>query len=259
MNGSHPQIKLVSSTKPRRDGSRYWRFAVKGEQTAYFTVSGRTRADAERELDGHLRMSQLAVAEPSDGTSSAGTVVAVGAIGLLAIGVYKLVQWWRRDEDGPAGGWGVGFGRGNGWINLNPFDKGKAGTGDDDGDEVGEQWERAEVAGVKGWRRKGVPLPTEEGGPATHQAAVLIVGDGDAIPEVSDWPETLPVFFVHDPREGYPDVAGGWGIDALYGTTKPEKKYPRETRYFSCAATDSDSLRKCVKNELDNSLDMQWI
>lgn len=254
---THPQIKLVSSSKPGRDGVRSWRFAVKGKQTAYFTVPGRTREEAERALEGHLGMTQLAVPENSEG-SPVGTAVAVGAIGLVAYGIYKFVEWWRRNEDGPAGRWGLGFGRGNGWINLNPFDKGKAGTGDG-GEDIGEKWERAEVAGVKGWRRKGVPLPTEEGGPATYQAAVLIVGDGDSIPELTGWPDNLSVFFVHDPDQPYPDVEGGFGIDALYGTNKPEKKYLRETRYFSCAATDSKSLRKCVKSEIDNMLSIQWI
>lgn len=256
--GVRSEIRLVGSSEPGRDGVRAWRFAVKGPQTAYFTVRAVRREDAERQLEEQLAATQLATRDEPEESSTFGTVATLGILGLLGYGAYKVLQWWRRDEDGPSGGWGIGFGKGNGGINLNPFDKGKAGTGE--GDEgIGQQWERAEVDGVKGWRRKGIPLPKQEGGPATYQAAVLIVGDGDSIPDLAGWPDNLPVFFVHDPSQPYPDVDGGWFADALYGVTDLERDYGSYTRYFSCAAEDSASLRKCVKNEIDNSLPMQWV
>jgi hypothetical protein len=176
-----------------------------------------------------------------------------GIVGAVAYGLYRLTEWWRRSEDGPAGKWGVGFGKGNAGVNVNPLDMGTAATGDGEGKLDGEKWERAEVAGVEGWRRRGIPLPNEEGGPETYQAAVLIMGDGDAIPDVSGWPNNLPVFFVHDPSAAYPEVDGGWLIDATFGNREEPGN-----RSVACKASTSDDLFKCVKTELDTMLPGQW-
>lgn len=196
--------------------------------------------------------------------STTDALVGLGVGGAVAFLLWKAVEWWKRDEDGPTSGWGVGFGTGNGWVNLNPFDKGKAGTGDG-GDLDGNKWERYRIAGVKGWRRKGIPLPKEPGGPATYQAAVLIVGNGKAIPDLSKWPKTISVFFVHDvtqPLSGLFSVDGGWGTDARFGESSKEmtiNAITNERRYFNCAAKTSDELTECIKNELENSIATQWI
>lgn len=175
--------------------------------------------------------------------------------GGLAFAGWRLWRWWQRDEDGPTSGLGIGFGSGDGsGINLDPTDKGKAETGSGDAGLDGNKWERRTVAGVAGWRRKDIPLPTEPGGPATYQAAVLIMGDGSAIPDLAGWPQNLPVFFIHDRHAPYPEVEGGWFIDVLYGDRPPPPN-----RWFSCYATDSDELKVCVKQEIDNSLAVQWV
>lgn len=176
-----------------------------------------------------------------------------GLIGAVGYGAYWLYQLWRRNEDGPAGRGGLGFGKGNAGVNVNPLDMGKAGTGDGGGELDGHKWERATVAGVEGWRRQGVPLPKEEGGPETYQAAVLIMGDGDTIPDLSGWPVTLPVFFVHDPAAPYPVVAGGWLIDATIG----DRAEP-PNRTMTCRARNADELSACIRDELETFLPGQW-
>lgn len=196
-----------------------------------------------------------------DDKSHPAIAVAIG--GGLAFVAYKAWEWWHRDEDGPAAGWGLGFGTGDGWVNLNPFDKGKAGTGGGANLDP-NKWERRTIVGVKGWRRKGVPLPKETGGPATYQAAVLIVGNGSDIPDLSSWPKTLPVFFVHDSSQPlaplFNKIDGGWGTDARYGETDTAMLISAtETHYFDVAATTSKELTKLIKQELDNSLSIQWI
>lgn len=196
-----------------------------------------------------------------DKDTGAETFVAVVVGGGIAYIAYKAWEWWNRDEDGPQSGWGVGFGTGNGWLNLNPFDKGKAGTGDD-GDLDGNKWDRYRVAGVRGWRRKGIPLPKEPGGPATYQAAVLIVGNNSAIPDLSSWPKNLPVFFVHDTTQNLRplfEIDGGWGNDARFGTTNTEYEQVGWHRYFTCAATNSKDLTACIKEALEDSISIQWI
>ena len=100
-------------------------------------------------------------------------------------------------------------------------------------------------------------MPGEEGNPNTFQAAVLIVSDGP-IPDVSKWPNTLPVFFVNDSAASYPEVDGGWLVDARFGTLELQRKYPTMIRNFACAATDSASLTKCLKRELEDTLSIQW-
>lgn len=251
-------ITLLGTSAPDDTGIREWRFVVNGQVRAYVTVHADTRAAAIAQIMEKLNGTQQLARLSDDSKSGAGAVVAVGALGLLAYGVYKFAQWWNRDEDGPSDGWGIGFGTGNGWVNLNPFDKGKAGTGDG-GADIGEQWERVQVLGIKGWRRKGIPLPKQKGGPATYQAAVLIVSEDGSIPDLSGWPDTLPVFFINDRSAPYPDVDGGWYSDVLFGSTDPEKKYGKETRVFECAETDSESLRRCMKDVIANSLSIQWV
>lgn len=183
-----------------------------------------------------------------DVASTFAVSTALGAIGYV---LYRL--FWRSDEDGPiGGGWGAGFGKGTGGVNVNPLDMGKAGTGDGGGLD-GDKWERAQVSGVAGWRRRGVPLPKEEGGPETYQAAVLIMGDGNAIPDMSGWPINLPVFFVHDGNASYPEVTGGWMIDATFGN-----RGDPQGRVVTCKAATSADLYKCVKSEIDNLLPGQW-
>jgi hypothetical protein len=184
----------------------------------------------------------------------AATFVKGGIVAAVGYGLYRLLEWFRRDEDGPAGsGFGVGFGKGNAGINVNPLDKGEAGTGDGDGELDGEKWERAEVSGVKGWRRRGIPLPKEEGGPETYQAAVLIMGDGDAIPDMAGWPNNLPAFFVHDDTAPYPNVDGGWMVDATFGS-----RAEPPGRTVTCQAATSADLFNCVKAALDDLLPGQW-
>lgn len=190
--------------------------------------------------------------EPTFGENLASAVVSGGVAMAVGYALLRAYQWWKRDEDGPTGGFGIGFGKGNGGININPVDKGNASTGDG-GELDGNAWERRSVAGVQGWRRKDVPLPKEEGGPATYQAAVLIMGDGSAIPDLAGWPKTLPVFFVHDRSAPAPDVDGGWMIRATYGARKAPGNW-----IFDCAATDSQSLTKCVKEVLSETLMIQW-
>lgn len=197
------------------------------------------------------RLYRFGEAEPQP-QPSATTFLVGGVAGALGYSLYRLYQWWLRDEDGPAGRWGIGFGKGSGAVNVNPLKKGKAGTGDGGGG-IGEQWERAKVAGVEGWRRKGIPLPKEEGGPETYQAAVLVMGDGDAIPDLAGWPDALPVFFVHDPAAPYPEVAGGWLVDATIG----DRDAPAG-RLVTCSARSSADLRTCVARELADSLPGQW-
>lgn len=187
-----------------------------------------------------------------DSQPSATTFLLGGVVGAVGYSLYRLYQWWLRDEDGPAGRGGIGFGKGSGLINVNPLDKGNAGTGDGGGLD-GSKWERAQVAGVDGWRRKGIPLPKEEGGPETYQAAVLIMGDGDAIPDLSGWPSSLPVFFVHNPGAPYPEVTGGWLLDATIGSRKAPPG-----RFMTCQASGSDDLRDCVARELADFLPGQW-
>ncbi|HAM23028.1 MAG TPA: hypothetical protein DCQ04_12310 [Actinobacteria bacterium] len=253
---------LLGVTQAGKDGLREWRYVVNGLDRTFYTVKAPNATEAKIALESRLggvppqALPSTLLGGEDDEKSTGSNVVALGLLSAAAYGIYKLVQWWRRDEDGPTDGWGVGFGKGNAGLNLNPFDKGKAGTGDG-GEDPGAKWERTIVAGVKGWRRKGIPLPGEEGNPNTFQAAVLIVSDGP-IPDVSKWPNTLPVFFVNDSAASYPEVDGGWLVDARFGTLELQRKYPTMIRNFACAATDSASLTKCLKRELEDTLSIQW-
>jgi hypothetical protein len=261
-----PTITFLGVTQAGKDGLREWRYVVNGINRVFYTVKAPNADEAiialRSKLNGNaptaLPTRLLGDNDNDDGNgdSTASNVVAIGLIGAAAYGVYKLVQWWRRNEDGPTGGWGFGFGKGNG-VSLNPLDKGKAGTGDG-GESPGAQWERATVSGVKGWRRKGIPLPGEEGNPNTFQAAALVVSEDGTVPDLAGWPKNLPVFFVDDPEEEFPTVEGGWLVDAHFGTTELQRTYPSQIHNFSCAATDSASLAMCVKQELEDSLSIQW-
>ena len=256
-----PTITLLYVGPAGRDGQREWHYVVNGTHRAYHTVkapnSDASMIAVNSKLNGNLPAALLADGD-RESDSTASDLVALGLIGAAAWGVYKVVQWWLRDEDGPSGGFGVGFGKGNGWLNLNPLDKGKAGTGDGGGG-IGAQWERTSVSGIKGWRRKGVPLPGEDGNKNTFQAAVLIVSEDGSIPDMNKWPMTLPVFFIDDPAAAYPEVEGGWLVDARFGTLELQRDYPGGSRVFSCAATSSASLTKCVKRELSETLSIQWV
>lgn len=259
---SRVQVTFLGVTASGKDGLREWRYVVNGLDRVFYTVRAANATEAEAALQAKLAgnvpttLPARLLGDGSEG-STGSNVVALGLIGAAAYGVYKLVQWWRRNEDGPSSRWGIGFGKGNAGINVNPFDKGKAGTGDG-GNGPGAKWERATVSGVQGWRRKGIPLPGEEGNPNTFQAAVLIVSDDGSIPDVAKWPETLPVFFVDDPDAAYPEVEGGWLVDARFGTVELQHNYPGMIRIFACAATTSESLTKCVKQELEDTLSIQW-
>lgn len=177
-----------------------------------------------------------------------------GAVGVVGYGLYWLARLWSRNEDGPAGRWGLGFGKGNAGINVNPLDMGKAATGDGEGDVDGQKWERAQVAGVEGWQRKGIPLFKEIDGERTYQIAVLIMGDGDTIPDVSGWPDELGVFFVSNPDAPYPLVDGGWLIDATLGN-----RLEPPGRTMTCRAKTSDELRQCMQDNLESSLPGVWL
>lgn len=255
-------VTLLGVSQAGKDGLREWRYVVNGLGRVFYTVKAPNADEAMCALQAKLTgnpPTRLPATQLGDdeGDSTGSNVVAVGLLGAAAYGIYKLVQWWRRNEDGPTSGWGVGFGKGNAGLNLNPIDKGKAGTGDG-GDGIGAKWERATVSGVQGWRRKGIPLPGEEGNPNTFQAAILIVSDDGSIPDIAKWPDTLPVFFVNDADAGYPEVDGGWLLDARFGTIELQHKYPNMIRNFACAATDSASLTKCIKQELEDTISIQW-
>lgn len=255
-------ITLLGVSQAGRDGLREWRYVVNGLGRVFYTVKAPNADEAmsalQAKLHGDPPTALPAKLAGDEGEPAGSHAVTIGLIGAAAYGLYKLVQWWRRDEDGPSAGWGIGFGKGNGRLNLNPFDKGKASTGDGGGEDPGQQWERATVSGVEGWRRKGIPLPGQPGNPNTFQAAVLIVSDGP-IPDVARWPNSLPVFFVNDQKAGYPEVEGGWLVDARFGTLELARKYPTMTRNFACAAKDSASLTACLKQELEDTLSIQWV
>lgn len=171
------------------------------------------------------------------------TFVLGGVIGALGYGLYQFYQWWVRDEDGPTGRGGIGFGKGNGsGINLNPLDKGKAQTGDDEGELDGAAWERAEIGGVQGWQRKGIPVPDLGDG---MLQAVLILGDGETIPDAAGWPDNLPAFLVHDRFGAYPETPGGWFIDATLGA-----RGAPAGRTLTCRAATPDELNACIAAEL---------
>lgn len=266
------KVRLLGITEPDANGNREWRFAVDhAGARSYYTIDAPNHQDAARLLEVRITNSahthsNLPARVGDDKVASGGELIAIGVGGAIVFAVYSLIKWWRRDDDGPTSGFGFGFGKGTGsWINLNPFDKGKWAAGDDDeeDEDLGPQWERVTIEGVRGWRRKGVPLPKEKGGPATYQAAVLIVGNNTDVPDVSGWPKTVPVFFVHDAKQQLKPllyVEGGWGTDARFGSEETEFQVTAKDKwFFNCAAVTSKGLTACIKEELANSVNTQWV